>query len=123
MTHFAKTIQHVDCSKHDKHFVDATGILHKNVFDFNSKFSAIFISQILIKYLLHVSHNSLGHVRATTLYHILKSSITFKAWEEKNINVSGHATNVKLLIYKKHTLSAYTKILHKLHKTTYPFIL
>ena len=30
------------------------------------------IPQILIKYLLHASHDSLGHVGATKLYHFLK---------------------------------------------------
>ena len=42
------------------------------VFDLNSIFSAIAMPQIPIKYLLHASHDSLGHVGATKFYHFLK---------------------------------------------------
>ena len=34
------------------------GILHKKVIDFNSIFSSVAIPKILIKYLLHASHDS-----------------------------------------------------------------
>ena len=40
------------------------GIQHKEVNDFNNVFSALVVPQILIKYLLHASHDSLGHVEA-----------------------------------------------------------
>ena len=63
-----KTIlQHIDCSKHDNYLTVATGILHNKVIVFNGKFSAIVIPQILIKYLLHASQDSLGHIGATNL--------------------------------------------------------
>ena len=58
-------VQHMSCSKHDDYLQDAMGILHKIVIDFNSVFSAIVLAQILIKYLLHTSHDSLGDVGAT----------------------------------------------------------
>ena len=38
------------------------GVLHKKVVDFNSVSSAVAVPQILIKYLLHASHDTLGHV-------------------------------------------------------------
>ena len=57
---------------YNNYLVDATGILHKKVIGFNSTFSALGILQILIKYLLHALHNSLGHVGATKLYQFLK---------------------------------------------------
>ena len=70
---FCKEIlQHIGCSKFQSYFQDATGILHKNAVDFISVCSAIVATQILIKYLLHASHDSLGHVGATTLYNFLK---------------------------------------------------
>ena len=65
-------IQHIGCSKYDNYFIDTIGILHKKVVEFNSIFLAKGITQILIKYLLHDSHNSLGHVRGTELYHFHK---------------------------------------------------
>ena len=43
------------------------GILHKSVINFNSTFSAMAVPQILIKYLLHASHDWLGHIGATKL--------------------------------------------------------
>ena len=51
-------IQHVECSKHDNYSMDATGILHTKVIDFNSTFSAIVITQILKNtyYMLHMTH-------------------------------------------------------------------
>ena len=56
----------------ENYFVDAMGIPHKKVVDFNSVFSAVVVPQILIKYLLHASYDSVGHVGATKLYHFLK---------------------------------------------------
>ena len=35
--------QHIHCSKNDNYFIDAIGILHKKVIDFNSTFSAVVI--------------------------------------------------------------------------------
>ena len=63
-------IQYIDCSKYNNYFIDTRGILHKKVIDFNSTFSAVVILQMLIKYLLHASHDSLGHVGATKVYHL-----------------------------------------------------
>ena len=54
------------------------GILHKKVIDFNSTFLAVVLLQILIKYLLHASHDLLGHAGATKLYHFIKSLYYFK---------------------------------------------
>ena len=65
-------IQHTGYSKHDNYFMDTIGILNKKVTDINSIFSAIVIVQILIKYLLHASHDSLGHVGAIKWYHFFK---------------------------------------------------
>ena len=48
------------------------GILHKKVVDFNSIFSAVVLPQILKRYLLHASHDSLRHVGTTKLYYFLK---------------------------------------------------
>ena len=63
---FCKNIlQHISYSKHEKYFQEAMGILHKKVVDFKNMFSAVVVPQILIKYLLHASHNSLGYVGAT----------------------------------------------------------
>ena len=76
-------IQHIGCSKYDNYFTDAISILYNKVVDFNSVFSAIVISQILIKYLLQASHDSLGHVGATELYHVLKCVYYFQATSRK----------------------------------------
>ena len=65
-------------------------------------FSAVVIPQILIKYLLHASHNSLGHVGAMKLYHFLKRFYYFQGMR------------------KKSTLLTYNKILHKPYRITYP---
>ena len=76
---FCKNIlQCIGCSKFEKYFQDAIGILHKKVVDFHSVFSAVVVPQILMKYLLHASHNSLGHVGAMKLYHFLKQLYYFK---------------------------------------------
>ena len=56
MTNFCKKIlQYIHYSKNDNYFIDAMGILHKKVINFNSTFSAVVIPQILIKSLLHAS--------------------------------------------------------------------
>ena len=39
--------------------------------------------QVLIAYLLHASHDSLGHVGATKLYHFLKQLYYFKGMRKK----------------------------------------
>ena len=81
---FCKNIlQHINCCKHENYSQDATGILHKKVIDFNNVFSAVVVPQILIKYLLHTSHNLLGHVGATKLYHFLKWLYYFKHMKKK----------------------------------------
>ena len=49
---FSKNMmQHIDCRKHENYFIDAKGILHKKVIDFNIAYLAIVIPQILIKLL------------------------------------------------------------------------
>ena len=53
--------------QNDSYFTDTMGILNKKVIDFISIFSVVFIPQILIKYLLNASHNSLGHTGAMKL--------------------------------------------------------
>ena len=68
-------LQHIHCSKNDNYFIDAMGILHQKVINFNNTFSAVVIPQILIKYLLHSSHDLLGLVGATTSYHFLKKAL------------------------------------------------
>ena len=81
---FAKNIlQHIGCSKFENYFQDAMGFLHKRVVNFNSVFLAIVVPQILIKYLLYASHDSLGHVGATKLYHFLKWLHYFKGMRRK----------------------------------------
>ena len=70
---FCKTIlQHINRSKHENHLWDAIGILHKKVINCNNILSFVVVPQILIKYLLHASHDSLGHVGSTKSYHFLK---------------------------------------------------
>ena len=64
---YKNILQHIDYSKYDNHFKDVMDILHKKIVDFKSVFSAIAIQQILIEYLLHASHDVLGHVGATKL--------------------------------------------------------
>ena len=65
-------IQHIHCNINDNYITDAMSILPKKVIDFNSTFPAVVIPQILIKYLLHASYNSLGHTGAMKLYHLIK---------------------------------------------------
>ena len=65
-------LQHIHHSNNANYFIDAMGILHEKVINFNSTFSAVVIPQILIKYLLHASYDSLGHIGATKCYHFLK---------------------------------------------------
>ena len=76
---FCKSILlHIHCSKNNYYFTCAIGILHKKFINFNSTFSGMAISQILIQYSLHTSHDSLGHVGATKLYHFLKRLFYFQ---------------------------------------------
>ena len=44
------------CSPHENYFIDTMDILHEKVIDFNSTFSSVVIPEILIKYILHASH-------------------------------------------------------------------
>ena len=70
---FCKNIlEHIYCSKNDNYFIDAMGILNQKVINFNSTFSAVVVPQILLKYLLHASHNSIGHTEAMKLYCFIK---------------------------------------------------
>ena len=63
---------HLHCNPHDKYFTDSMGILHKKVIDFNSTFSSVVVPKVLIRNLLHASHNLIGHIGATKLYHFIK---------------------------------------------------
>ena len=76
-TFYNNIIIHMHCNLHVKYFIDAMGILHKKVIDFNSTFSSVVIPKIPIKYLLHASHDSLGHVGAKKLYHFIKRLYNF----------------------------------------------
>ena len=60
-------LQQMHCNMNKNYFTDAMGILHKKVIDFNTTFSSVVIPRILIKYLLHASYDSLGHVGATKI--------------------------------------------------------
>ena len=60
-------IQDMHCNTNENYFTDTMDILHK-MSDFNSTFSQV----VGTKYLLNASHNYLGHIGATTLYHFLK---------------------------------------------------
>ena len=53
------------------------------VIDFNDGFSAVVEPQILIKYLLHTSQNSLGHVGAKKLYHFPEMPLLFQRHEKE----------------------------------------
>ena len=57
--------------------------------------------KILIKYLLHASHDSLGHVGAMKLYHFLKRLYYFQGMRKKYTSMLDHATNAKSGICKK----------------------
>ena len=65
-------LHHIHCNTNENYFKDTMGILHKKVIDFNSTFLSVVVPKILIKYLQHASHNSLGHIGAALLYHFLK---------------------------------------------------
>ena len=71
------------CSKNDNYFIHTWGLLHKKVIDFNSTFSAVVIPQILIKYLLYASHNSLHHTGVMKLYHFIKRLYFFQGMKKK----------------------------------------
>ena len=61
----------------ENYFTDSMGTLHKKIIDFTT-FSSVVIPKILIKYLLHTSHDSLGHIGVTGLYHFLKRLYYFQ---------------------------------------------
>ena len=73
----------IHCSKNNNYFIDAVGILPKKFIKFNSTFSAMGIPQILIKNILHTSHDSLGHVGAMKLYNFLKRLYYFQGMRKK----------------------------------------
>ena len=89
-------ITHQHCNPHDKYFTDSMGILHKKVIDCNSTFSSIEVSKVLIKYLLHASHDSLGHVGATKLYHFIKRLYYFPDMKKVIRRYMRTCKNVKL---------------------------
>ena len=81
---FCKNIlQHTGCSKYEDYFQDAMAILHKKIIDFSSVFSAVVVPQILMKYSLCASHDSLGHFGAKKLYYFLNSLYFFKGMRRK----------------------------------------
>ena len=80
-------LQHIHCNKNNNYFIDTMGILHKKVINFNSSFPAVVILHIIIKYLLHASHDSLGHVGARKLYHFLKRLYYFHGMRKKNTSI------------------------------------
>ena len=105
-------IQHIDCNKHNNYFMDATGILHKKVINFISTFSAIVVPQILIKYLLHASHDSLGQVGATKLYHFLKRLYYFQGMRRKIHQHVRSCHKCQIMNFQKTHFFTYIKILH-----------
>ena len=58
--------------------------LHKMVINFNSTFLFAVVPKVLIKYLLHASHDSLGHVGATTLS-LHKKALLLPRHEDTNM--------------------------------------
>ena len=118
---FCKIIlQHIYCSKNDNYFLDAMGILHKKVINFNSIFSAVVIPQMLIKYLLHASHNSLGHTGATKLYHFIKRPYYFQGMRKKIYQYIRSYHKCQIMYLQNHILLTYVMTLHIHHRTTYP---
>ena len=96
---------------------------YKKVINFNSTFSAAVIPQILIKYLLHTSNDSLGHTGAMKLYHFIKRLYYFQGMRKKIYQYArSHVTSAKLWISKNHILLTYIRTLHKHHKITFPLI-
>ena len=77
-------ITQLHCNPHDKYFTDSMGILNKRVVDFNSTFSSVVVSEVLIKYMLHASHDSLAHVGAIKLYYFTKKALLLPRHEESN---------------------------------------
>ena len=71
-------LHHIHYNTNENYFTDAMGILHKKIIDLNSTFSSVVVPKILIKYLLHVFHDSIGHLGATKLYHFLKRLYYFQ---------------------------------------------
>ena len=59
-------------------FTDSVGISHQKVLNFNSTFS----SKVPIKYLLHTSHDSLGHVGATNTLLLYKKALLLPRHEK-----------------------------------------
>ena len=113
-------LQHIHCSRNDNYFIDAMGILHKKVTNFNSTFSAVVVPQILIKSLLHASYDSLGHVGAMTLCHFLKRLYYFQGIRKQTHQYVRSCHKSQIMNLQNHTLLTYIKILHKFHGIIYP---
>ena len=76
---FCKNIlQHIGCSKFKNYFKDVD-ILHKEVVDFISVFSAVVVPQNLIKYLVHASHDCKDMLEPQNCIISLNGSTIFKA--------------------------------------------
>ena len=75
-------INHMHCKLTWKLLHICHGHLTQKVTDFNSTFSPVVVPKIVIKYLLYTSHDSLGHVGATKLYHFIKRLYYFSGMQK-----------------------------------------
>ena len=108
---FCKNIfQHMHCNTNKNYFMDAMDILHKKVIDFNSTFSSVVIPQILIIHLLHASHNLLGHVGATKLYHFLKRLYYFQGMRKKIYQYVRSCQKCQMNLQKPHHINFHQNI-------------
>ena len=88
------------------------GILHKKVVNFNS--TSIVVPKILTEYLLHASHDSLGHVGATKLYHFIKIPFISQTREIQYINVRTCKKCQIMNLQKPNYRNLHHKIVHTL---------
>ena len=73
------TMQHKQKLLHRCH-----GHLTHKVIDFNSTFSSVVIPKILIKYLLHASHDSLSHVQSHQIIPFPQKTLLLSRHVEEN---------------------------------------
>ena len=78
------------------------------------------IPQILIKYLLHSSNDSLGHVGATKLYQFLKRLHYFQGMRKKIHQYVRSWHKCQIMITQKPTLLTCIKISQNFHRIPYP---
>ena len=96
---------HIHCSKNDNYFTDVMGILHQKVIDLTSTFSASVVPLILIKYLLHTSHNSLGHTGAMKLYHFIKCLYYCQGMRKKIYQYVRLCHKFQIMNFQKHFIN------------------